>query len=396
MEYRYKGVNEDGKVVKGSIFHENQRSALNELSSKGIYCIWCKGEKDSEDEDLRSKIPYRDLVFLCRTLKNNMRSGIPIITSLRMAANHIKRKKLTITLKKLIVFIEGGDTLTGALMKCGGLFSEIFISMVNLGEKSGNLEEIFSRLEVYFKREEKRRKNIINILIYPMIIFTVASLGAFILITKFMPNFFNNMKIDKNDLPFITKFYMATAEVLTKADYFIIPLVLISILLMSFYLKRIIQWSYVDKLKYTSPLIRDINIKNFCCRFTMALQMIISSGIDIKGAFLLLEDSEPSIFLKEKYSKAVEDLEKGYVLSEVIRNFELFPEEFLVSIYLGEESGNLEGTLQIFNDIFEEELKNKLDLFIKLLEPALILLAGLFLLSIYIAVLMPIYSMYSR
>lgn len=123
--------------------------------------------------------------------------------------------------------------------------------------------------------------------------------------------------------------------------------------------------------------------------------MIIDSGLDIKGAFQILKDGESSKFIREKYINAIDQLDSGEVLSNVIKNFQLFPEEFLISIYLGEENGTLDETLLRFNEIFEDDLKNCVDRIIKLIEPLLILVAGLFILSIYIAIMVPLYSIYS-
>lgn len=395
MEYKYKGINGEGKIVKGTIYHENQWGAISKLSKEGISCIRCEGESERSEEISTGTISYKDIVLLSRTLKNNLKSGIPIITSLKLIADHIKRKNLALTLRKMFFYIERGETLTEALNKCGGTFPHMFISMVSIGEESGKLEEVFASLEVYFAREEKRRKAMVNVTIYPMVIFMASAIGAFIIITKFMPTFFNNAGVEKSQVPAITKFYMTIADVFLKLDYLLIPIILIFMGTLIFLYKRLEQHDYLDKLKYTSVITKGIFINNFRCRFTMSLHMIITCGIDIKSAFNLLEKSEISAFIKKRYYRGMEELEKGVVLSQVIRNFNLFSEEFLVSIFLGEESGDLEQVLLRYNEIFEEELKNKMDLMIKLLEPGLIILAGLFLLSIYAAILLPIYGIYS-
>lgn len=264
-----------------------------------------------------------------------------------------------------------------------------------IGEESGKLEEVFSNLEVYYTKEEKRRKTMVNVTIYPLLIFIASAIGAFIIITKFMPKFFANAGVHKSQVPAITRFYMTLADTLLNLDYLVIPIVFafIGIALISY--KKLGYGDSLDKFKHTSFFTKGICIKSFSCRFTMSLRMIITCGIDIKSAFKLLVKTEGSAFIKERYFSGIEELEKGVVLSKVIRNFNLFPEEFLVSVLLGEESGDLEQVLLRYNEIFEEELNSKIDLMVKLLEPGLIILAGLFLLSIYAAILLPIYGIYS-
>lgn len=395
MEYKYKGINGAGKIVKGKIFEGSQYSAINKLNNQGISCIYCEARANWKEELIPKRISYKELILLCRTLKNNLKSGIPITTSLKLAVKYMKKHRFAAEMSNLLLSIEKGETFTEALNQCGSFFPKIFVSMVSIGEESGKLEEVFARMEVYFTNEYKRRRVIKNIMIYPVVIFIVASIGAFVIITKFMPNFFSNMRVDKNQVPGITKFYMTVAEFFTKFNFLILPLLLVISFIFGFIYKKSVQLGYLDRLKYKNIILKDIYGKNFSCRFTMALHMIISCGMDIKNAFHLLKKSETSDFIKERYKVAMDELEKGNVLSDAIKSFQLFPEEFLVSILLGEESGDLEGVLLRYNEIFEEDLKSRIDLFTKMLEPALILLAGLFLLSIYAAILLPIYSIYS-
>lgn len=396
MEYKYKGINDTGKVVKGIIKGKSQWEAIEALRVKGISCICCESEKEGEKDSIQGKISHKDLALICKTLKNNMKSGIPITTSLNLAVKHIRKKQLIRILQRLLNYIEEGESLSEALYKFDNFFPRFFTSMVVIGEESGNLEGVFSKMETYFTNENKRKKTLINIAIYPLIIFTSAAIGAFVIITKFMPSFFSNMKIDVNEVPFITRFYMNLGKIFISLEYFLIPLILIGALIVVFLYKKAIKSGFIDRFKYTSFFTRRIYIKSFSCRFTMALHMTLSCGIDIKSAFQLLEKSEGSQFIKERYGKAREEIEKGTVLSQVISGFQLFSEEFLVSILLCEESGNLEELLFQTNEILEEELKSSVEFFMKMLEPMLILLAGLFLLSVYVAIIVPIYSIYSN
>lgn len=395
MEYKFKGINDEGKMINGSIYEASQWSAISKLREDGISCISCDGESERTERSVEGKISYKDIVLLSRTLKNNLKSGIPITTSLKLIGENIKRKKLALTLKKVLFYIERGSTFTEALSKCGRTFPKMFISMISIGEASGKLEEVFANLEVYYAKEEKRRRTMVNVTIYPMLIFIASAIGAFVIITKFMPKFFTNAGVDKSQLPAITKFYMALADMFLRFDYLVIPIIFAFIGIGFVFYKKFEGRGFLDKFKHTNFLTKGIYIRSFSCRFTMSLHMIITCGIDIKSAFKLLVRTEGSPFIKERYFSGIEELEKGVVLSKVMRNFNLFPEEFLVSVFLGEESGDLEQVLIRYNEIFEEELKSKIDLMVKLLEPGLILLAGLFLLSIYAAILLPIYGIYS-
>jgi|GEM_PF-5464850 len=395
MEYKYRGIDSGGKVVKGLRIGENPWSVIEELKEEGISCLKCELRESSNNKLYHRKASYKDLSLLCRTMKNNLKSGIPITNSLKLSSRHIKNKELALVLKSMVKNIEAGGTLTDAFNKNDDMFSEFFISMVNIGEKSGNLEEIFKRLEIYAEREGKRNKSIISITMYPAFIFTASIIAALVIIVKFLPKFFSNMNINIKEMPFITRFYMSTAEVLSGLGFLVVPIFVLLLIIFNTGYSKFKKSSYFEKLKYKSIITKGICTKGFCCRFTMALHMIIESGLDIKGAFHILKDGESSSFIRGKYIRAIEELEVGEVLSNVIRNFGLFPDEFLVSIYLGEENGTLDETLWRYNEIFEEDIKNGVDRIIKVIEPLLVLAAGLFILSIYIAIMVPLYSIYT-
>lgn len=396
MKYKFIGINDKGRVIRAVIHEESHWRAINKLKMKGIRCVSCKAIEEKDENLLEKKISLKDLSLLCRTLKNNLKSGIPIIATLKLTEEHIKNRSLKKVLKSILSIIEGGNTLTEALKRNSTSFPKIFLSMVTIGEESGRLEEVFEVLQRYFSEEYVRRKKLKAIISYPLLILIISAISVYIITTKLMPKFISNMRIDERSLPKITRFYIALGDILQRFSYLLIPLTLVIIILITQALKRWGGHGYLDRIKYKSIFTRGIYVRDFGCRFTMALQMIIACGIDIKNAFELLKKSEDSNYIKEIYDKAIESLEKGSVLSEVIKDFTLFPEEFTVSIFLGEESGTLEEVLLVYKEIFEEDLKERIEGFMKILGPGLILLAGLFLLSIYVAVMMPIYSMYSK
>ena len=394
MEFKYKGLSDKRKLVKGVVVCKSKLEVIEYLKANEILCVSCE-LKEENRLTLDKKISFKELTILCKTLKNNLKSGISITDSLKLANKAMNKLNISLIIKDVINYIELGYTLTEAFKKYENIFPYIFISMINIGEESGSLDEVFQNLEDYFYQAEKRRKKIINVTTYPIIIFIISLLVALIIIVKFLPNFFSNMQVNTEKLPFITRLYLGISNNLKEFNFFLQPLFIVIILSFKFVYKRFIKTELFEKLKYESIISKRICILNFQCNFTKSLYMIIKSGIDIKKAFYIMISSEASEFLRKKYLKAIESLEKGEVLSQVIREFDLFSNEFVLSVILGEENGSLEETLIRYNEIFEEELKENIDLVIKFLEVILIIMAGLFILSIYIAIMTPLYSIYN-
>ena len=394
MEFKYKGLNNKRKLVRGVMICKSELEVIEYLKANDILCISCESRSENR-LPLIKKISFKELEILCRTLKNNLKSGIPIIDSLKLANKAMNKLNISFIIKEVIRYIELGNTLTEAFEKYKNVFPYIFIAMINIGEQSGSLEEVFQNLEDYFYQAEIRRKRIINVTTYPIIIFIISIIVALIIIVKFLPKFFSNMQIDMEKMPFVTRLYLSISNSLKEYKLFLLPLFIVITLLFKLIYKRIIKSESFEKFKYESIIFKKIYILSFQCNFTRALYMIIKSGIDIKKAFYIMKSSEPSEFLRRKYLNAIENLDKGVVLSKVIKDFNLFSNEFILSLMIGEENGSLEETLIMYNKIFEEDLKHSIDLGIKFTEVILIIMAGLFILSIYIAIMIPLYSIYN-
>ncbi|MEW8993019.1 type II secretion system F family protein [Clostridium sp.] len=395
MEYKYKGINEKGKIISGKIIVENHWSLMEKLKEEEIYCIKYKLMNKESTYLVKRRISEKNLSTFCRNLKNNLKAGIPLVNALKLLEEHLGDKRLCAVLNKVINNIKSGLSFTESLEEFKSVFPEFFITLIHFGEESGRLQQILDFMEKYYMKEFKRRKKIISVSIYPIGLFIFVLIMGIIAIYKLVPAFFNSMDIENMELPYITRFYLGLSKVINSLGILIVPIgigILIGISFIHMYLKgKGITYNF----KYRNPLIKNLEINRFCCKFTMALSMMMGSGIDIKSSLILLRNCEKAIYIKERLNRCIEGLERGDSLYDGLRRCDIFSKYFLSTIYIGEINGSIEEVLQSCNEVFEEELEGKLDRMTSLIEPLLIVFVGIFIGSIILAIMIPVFNMYN-
>ncbi|MEG1256325.1 type II secretion system F family protein [Clostridium sp.] len=394
MEYRYRGINSDGKKVKGRANAENQWKLISQLRNEDIYCIDYKEINESR-MFFQRKISEKDLGLFCKIMKNNLKAGISLTNSLDLVATQSGNKTLVSSADKVTNYIKKGSTLKEALSNFPRCFPKLFITMVYVGEESGKLQQIFMFMEKYYTNEYRRKRKLVNMLIYPMFVMAVAVIMAMIIIGKILPSFFKTMKMDYIELPAITRFYITTSNIMNGVGILIIPWIMgiiIGIYLSYRYLKKN---NIIDDFMYKVPFIRKFQLKKFYCRFTLSLSMMISSGIDIKSALVILKSCEDVEYLNKKLRICIKTLEEGQGFYDGLKKIDIFPKYFLTMISMGEENGSLEENLITSSEEFEDDLQVNIEKLMKLIEPLIIVVAGIFVGSIFLAVMVPLFNMYN-
>ncbi len=395
MEYRFKGVNSKGKTVRGKIKAENQWTFLQALKADNIFCIDYEEVHEVKIfNSMRKKISQKTISLFCKSMKNNLKAGISLTIALDLVISQIKNKTLAAVLENVIICIKKGDSFSEALNKYRNIFSEYFINMIYIGEESGRLQEILGFLEKYYIKEYKRKKKIVNMSIYPMVLMATTMVIGIVMIVKILPTFLNSINQENYKLPFITKFYMGISKGISSLGIFIIPISIALIVSVYALHSNLKKKGLIDKFLYKSPLIKEFQMKKFCCRFTLSLSMMISSGVDLKSSLVILKSCE-GIYIRKQLSKCIGALEKGNGLHEGLKEANIFSDYFLTMIHVGEENGSLEEMITTCNEIFEDELEINMERIMALTEPLLIIFIGIFIGSIVFAIMIPIFSVYN-
>lgn len=366
--------------------------AKNLLSSRGIYLIDIKEIKTREITFQRLK--PQELIFLSRQLSLLLRSGVTIVQSLDIIQENIKNKNFKRVVQKVREYILGGESFSDSLRNFKGIFPEIFIEVVRVGEFTGNLDEVLSRISDFLEKEEELRRKVKNALIYPEIVIGTIVVAIIFLLLTIVPIFVNLFKGAGVKLPLPTRILLAISNGIKNYWWIILPLILILIVLFNLFRKTEYGKSKIDTFLFNMPtIIGKIYRENIFLRVTHTLETLIRSGISLGDSFELLSRVSGNYIVSKSLLNTREKIISGMSISKAMIEEKIFPLLFIRMISVGEAGGNLEDVLNQMERFFESELDNDIKRFIAYLEPTLTIILGIIVAFIAFSIYLPLFDM---
>jgi len=339
------------------------------------------------------KIKSKDLSVFCKQLYAMLKAGVTIVTSLEILKQQTENKKLSRIIGYMYEDLQKGNTLSEALSKHKEVFPEIFISMVEAGELSGNIDIIMNRLSSHFEKEYKIENKVKSAMTYPMILAVVAAAVVVFLLTTIMPTFVEMYSSSGVELPGITKVMIALSDFI-KNRWYILVLFIIGIMFLVSALKKSSKVQYqVDYYKLRVPVLKNLVLKIATSRFTRTLSTLMGSGVPLLQALETVSGVTGNTYVKSKILEVKEDVRRGLPLSQPLKKQNLFPPMVHNMIKIGEDSGSIEEILDKTADFYDEEVETAIQRATALLEPLMIVIMAVVIGFIVIAMVVPMFDM---
>ena len=385
MNFTYK-VLHGKEIKKGKISAKNYQEALTNLKSQGYRPISL--EEDIEKNkgiSLNIKFKNRDYYFLFTQLALILKSGIVLEEALKIVADNFNEKKRNILLK-ISQDLHSGISLSQAMAQ-SKKFTDFIVSLVDVGENSSNLEQVFRKLASFYKREEKLRKNIYSTLTYPIILIIVSALVVNFLMLNVIPTFADIYDQAGESLPLMTRLLIGFSKIL-RENFIIISFIFLAIsFFFIIYLKK--NHKIKDKILLKSAYYKRI----YTLRFSFTIYTILSAGLTIDEATQTLCKMEANILIKKELGKVSVNLKKGRAYWQSLRDMNIFPKIFISMVRVGEETSSFKEIFKNFIDYYEEETENYNKRFLELLGPILIIILSIIIGFIVLSIALPIFNM---
>lgn len=396
IRYKYSALDEYNKIVEGEIIASDEKEAQKLLIVKGQKPIKIVPDVFSKEywtgHQIKS-ISGNEVAIFCKQLSIITKSGISILKGLAMVKNQTSSKRIRELAENVHADIEKGYSLSNAFKNSGYRLPLLLINMVEIGEISGNLDDIFKKMAEYFENETKTRKKVINALIYPMILICV-SVGVVILFTFFiLPDMIKIITDTGGKLPFVTKFMMSSAKYIQKNIVYItigvVALVIFYTKILSYKLKTQIKSSLMSLIPGLSGVSKDF----VTARFVRTMGLMVKTGLPMLAVLETLEKVSGS----EKVSKGIaivrEKINKGESLTTGLEQMGYFDPMVINIIAIGEETGNLDDSLLDLADYYDEKFDSGVSRMISMIEPIFTLGMGGVIGTIVLSSMLPIFNM---
>ncbi len=397
-EYKYTAKKRDGSDEIGEMNVKNERELAISLKEQGLILISAriKSKKKSFSFSLpfANRIPLTEKLMMTRNMQVMISAGISLPRCIKTLSIQTKSKAFKRALNKIEEDILKGDSFSQAIKKHPKIFSNLFCSMVKVGEQTGGLDNALEVLSFHLERTHRLRSKIKGALMYPIIVVGAMLLIGGVMLVKVVPQLSSALATLNVELPKLTKIVMGLGDFFAQKWYILI----FAIILISFFLtvlskrqkgKRMIHMILL-KVPFVSGLIRKINT----AYASRTLGSLIKGGVPIVEALEISADSLGNYFYAQSLRFAAQEVKKGKRISESVEKFpHLYPPLFIQMLQVGEETGKTSDILGKLSDFLEEEVTNITQNLSSVIEPVLLLLIGGVIAFFAISMMQPIYSM---
>lgn len=394
-QFSYSALDAKNTYARGSVTVGNVKQARKQLEAQGLTVITITKEKKANffNRDLGLNVSAQDKILITRHLHTMLAAGIGLDQALKTLAEQTPQERLRAVLVDLERRVQSGQPLHQALRLHPQYFSNLYVNLVQVGEKSGKLDQTLQYLLDQQENDYRLRAKVLNASIYPSIIIT-ALIGMVSLMLVFViPKVESVLSSYGVGLPLQTRILLFMSRSLTHYWYYIVPAVILLILgwrrlLRSVWGKR--QW---DKFLLTMPVLKDLVKEVNQARIMRTMTSTLKSGVAIDQALELTLSVTDHTSYRAALERSIKLVRRGVSLGEILRGYpQLFPPITTRMIDVGEKSGQLDHMLERLASFYETSVDTKLSNLSSIIEPLLILIVGLVAGFVAVSVMTPIWS----
>lgn len=398
--YMYRVKSAEGKVLNGEIKSDNHQIVESLLVSKGYTVIHIREKnlinKLSEIRLLETKVKSRDLAAFCRQLSIVLEAGIPMESALDVLIEQTTNESLKNSLSDIYETIQKGVSLSSAMREYKKVYPELLVNMVEAGEISGQLNKVFQKVADHYEKEDKLNKKVKSAMTYPMIITVVSILAVFILMVNVLPSFAEMLYSLNVELPTLTQMVMDISSFLVSF-WWLIAAVLIGIIVVGkIFLNTPDGKLLLSSLAIRLPILKGVVKNVLTARFTRTLGVLVSSGVLLIQSLEITQKVIGNVIISDKIDEMIEEIKKGKGLYAPLNKIGYFPSLVTSMIRIGEESGQLDFTLEKSADFYDLEVENSLQQLTTMIEPVIIIILAVVVGTIVLSVLYPMVSIYEN
>ena len=397
-DFAYEARTRTGVLQKDVVTALNIRAVAESLRSQGLIPTLIKPAGHNLDlgqmfEFIRP-IKLLDKITFIKNLGVMIRAGLPLSKSLKILAVQTPNPKFAKIVGEVSRLVEGGVSLADALAKYPNVFSQIFVSMVRVGEVSGALEQNLNYLSEQMQRDYDLVSKAKGALTYPVIVVIALAIVGFLMFTFVLPKLTATFAESNVALPLMTRIVIDLVEVFSKYGIFILIAVIGLAVGFMYWRKTDAGKRIVHKAILYTPIISNIVIKINLARFVRVFSSLIKSGMPIVDALEVSSHVVGNIYYQKTIADAASKVKIGSPVTTAFKKEpRLFSNLVIQMMEVGEESGTTDTVLMEVANFYEAEVDQTMKNLSSVLEPVIMLVIGAVVGFLAVALISPIYSL---
>jgi len=393
QNYNYTGINKYGKRVSGVLPAANEQELEQKLIKSQIDLLNYKKQSDSFSLLSKPKVTRKDIIGMTFQLEQLLRAGVPLLEIINDLKDHFESDAVKEMLANIYESMEGGSTFSEALRNFEDEFGEVYISLVSVGEKTGQLEDILQDLANMLKWEDELVSKAKKVMIYPAIVATVVIAVVILMMLFVVPELLGFITSMGGELGFATVALIATSGFIQNyiLELFIVPTILIFIY--KWWRKQSPDFKEkTDEMSLHVWIVGPVLYKLKLARIANSLAVMYGAGVSFPESLKMSSVIAGNKYLEKNINQALRMIEDGKPIYESFEEASVFPSMAVRMIKVGELSGGMDTALKNVSYFYDREAKEMIEKIEPTIEPILTVVMGFVVGWVMIAVLGPIYD----
>jgi general secretion pathway protein F len=403
--FEYKALDTAGKTRTGIIDADNKKVARSQLRKQNLFPTEVKEHisgKVMTGEGLNIQIDFekyfqrvstQELAEMTSQMETLLRTSIDIAETLQILSEQAENKMLKLALVEIRDAVRKGESLSEAMKKHPKIFNNLYVSLIEVGQETGKLDDILGRLREYTSKMVDLQQKVIKAVSYPLLTAFISSavvIGIFVGVIPRIRKLFESFGAT---LPLQTRIVLAISDFMVNRWY--IPFALLLFLIFT-----VPKWlrSPEGKLKFDTFLLKIPFFGNLfrmiaTSRFSRTLATLLRGGLPLADALPIAQNVIGNVILEDVVSKATENIIKGNNFADPLAESGQFPPLMVRMIAVGERTGEMEHMLIEASDAYDQRVDTRLNSLASVIEPFMMVALGGIVLFIGAAVLLPLLQM---
>ncbi len=389
--YNWSGKNRQGQKVSGEMEAQGPAFVRSKLRREGINA---RTIRKKPKPLFGKKIKPKDISIASRQVATMLGAGIPIAQSYKAIAAGTDHPRIREIFGAVRADVESGTALSEALTKFPRQFDSLYISLVAVGERSGNLDDLMDKVATYMENLEEIKSKVKGAMWYPAAVLVVGFVVTMLLLVFVIPQFEDLFSGFGASLPALTSAVIDLSRSFRDHWLQVFAFVIGAIMLLTLTYRRSARMRHgIDRLSLRLPVFGVILRKAAISRYARTLATMFGSGVPLVDGLRSVAGATGNRVYHDACLSIREAVSTGQALSVTMAQTGLFPAMILQMTLTGEESGELENMLNKAADYYEREVRESVDNMSKLIEPIMISVLGAIVGTLVIAMYLPIFKM---
>ena len=403
--FAYKGrSNRGGELVQGTLEGADSSVIADQLLNTGITPTEIKLSKTSRTTQAQGptlwqrlsqdkKVDPLELMLFSRQMYTLLKSGVPIMRALAGLQESTQNPTFAAMLQDLRESLDSGRELSTAMRRHPKIFSPFYLSMVQVGEMTGMLDQTFLRLYEHLEFEKDMRERIKSAVRYPMFVVIAMAIAIVIVNIFVIPAFAKVFEGFHAELPLMTKILMGFSNFMVATWPLLLAGVIGGIVAFRAWIDTPDGRYKWDRYKLKLPIAGKIIMKGTLARFARSLALSFKSGIPIVQGLNTVGMVVDNEYMRGKIEQMRDGVERGESILRTAHATGVFNPTVLQMIAVGEETGDMDGLMFEVAGMYEREVEYEIKTISAQIEPIMIVLLGALVLVLALGIFLPMWDL---